>query len=210
MDILEIYQQYGVDYAAEGHEHCRPGWIQTDCPYCSKGSQHYRLGLNIRSRYYNCWACGPQRFIDTLMELTGLPFYECKEVLSTYEPLGAASTRSKRQAIKRSAVVLPKGLLTNLLPQHKDYLKKRGLLPDTICDAWGVKGIGIANYLQWRLFIPIIYDHEIISWTTRSISDKADRRYIAAAEADECRPLRIIFINSPSPVEDRPPIAGGC
>ena len=32
-------------------------------------------------------------------------------------------------------------------------------------------GIGIAPRLQWRIWIPIHYHGEIVSWTTRSLSD---------------------------------------
>jgi len=190
MNIIDIYKQYGVDYLLEGHEHCRKGWVQTDCPYCSKDWKHYRLGFNLTGKYFVCWACGPHRLADTLMELTGVSFVEVKEILDTYEPL--LSQQTTRPTIRRGKVVVPEGV-GKLRQAHRDYLMKRGLNPKTIQTLWGVRGISFAKYLQWRLFIPIVYDGEMISWTTRSISKSAEKRYIAASEDDEKLPGKSVL-----------------
>lgn len=191
MNILEIYQTYGVQYAENGqHEHARRGWVQTDCPYCSPDWKHFRLGFNLKSKYYTCWACGPHRFIDTLMMLTGTSFPEAKALVDSYDPM--LLTPRNIATLKKTEVTLP-ACLGPLQEAHRSYLMRRGLNPRTIQDLWGVKGIGNAAYLQWRLFIPIFYDLEIISWTTRSISDSAEKRYIAASEDDEKLPGKSVL-----------------
>ena len=191
MDMLDIYRQYGVDFRTDGHEHCRTGWVQTDCPYCSQHLKgHFRLGFNLTSRYFCCWSCGPQRLLDTVMRLTGVAYAECRELLSGYE-IGRAQHRRK-PSIKRGQVKLPAGV-GELRQPHRDYLLRRGLNPTTVQNLWGVKGIGIASYLQWRLFIPIFFDWEIISWTTRSISSDTKLRYITADSESEKYPAKLVL-----------------
>lgn len=194
MNIKEILTQYSVPFAEYGsHHHVTKGWINVDCPFCSQGTEKYRLGINIKGSktWMNCWSCGPHYVPETLMQLTGLSFPEIKELLETYEPL-LVETRT-RATIRRSTCKLPEHL-GKLQPAHRKYLMKRGLNPTTIANQWGVKGIGFAQYLQWRLWIPIFFNMEIISWTTRSISDDVDKRYIAASEDDEKLPGKSVLL----------------
>jgi len=191
MNFIEIFQQYGVDYAQYGqHEHARKGWIQTDCPYCSPGWKHFRLGFNIRGMYASCWSCGPHRLHDCLMALCGISFSECKELLGTYDAL--LPETKEFHTIRRGKVKLPEGV-KKMRIEHRNYLLKRGLNPTTIANKWGVKGIGMADRLQWRLFIPIFFDFETISWTTRSISDEVEKRYIKADLEDEKFPANTVL-----------------
>lgn len=46
MDIVRLYHDYGVDHRTEGHKHCRPGWVNTECPFC-EGNKGFHLGWNI-------------------------------------------------------------------------------------------------------------------------------------------------------------------
>ena len=50
MDVLRLYQDYGVDHLTEGHKHCRDGWVNTPCPFCS-GNDGYHLGWNLYDNY---------------------------------------------------------------------------------------------------------------------------------------------------------------
>jgi len=61
--------------------------------------------------------------------------------------------------------------------------------PEQIQERWGVRAIGLAPNLAWRLWIPIHLHGEVVSWTTRSIGDKGTR-YISAAPDQEAVPHR--------------------
>jgi DNA primase len=71
-----------------------------------------------------------------------------------------------------------------LLAAHRKYLCSRGFDPDEIIATWGVQGIGVAPKLGWRLFIPIQYKGELVSWTTRAIGTSG-LRYISASYTEE-------------------------
>jgi hypothetical protein len=180
MNFLEVLDRLGVPYIAEGHEHVRDGWIQLDCPWCSPNWQHWRLGYNLEGHYFSCWGCGYKRVADVLMEITGKEFREVQRFLKDLD-----FTYVKRNRLKETGtLVLPKGL-EPLGFCHREYLiHDRKMDPDMIERIWQVQGIGLAPKLKWRLFIPIHYRGEIVSWTTRAVG-KSGRRYISASPKEE-------------------------
>ena len=182
MKFKDILSEYNIPIAPESHHHCRVGWINIDCPYCGKDSSGWHMGYSIENNYLSCWRCGSHRLIDTLMEITGLPYREIKKLIDNLEtdhfekqkPLGILS--------------LPSGI-KSLLSAHKKYLHNRKFNWRKIERLWGIYGIGIASRLRWRIFIPIHYHGEVVSWTTRSISDDPRiTRYISAGENEEAIP----------------------
>lgn len=180
MDIQEILQKANIQYFdGQGHHHCRPGWIQLDCPYCGKNSGKFHLGYNKHSHYFVCWKCGGLPLIRTLADITGFSYKESKQLCGDIDPV-------EEEVIveKRGTLIVPRSCRT-LLHQHKEYLRSRKLNPDEIVQLWHVKGIGIASELSWRLFIPIEQRSEVVSWTTRSLKPNAVLRYISAKPEEE-------------------------
>jgi hypothetical protein len=178
MKFTDLMKQLSIPYRELGHEHCRPGWIQIDCPSCGR-SGHFRLGYNLRGRYCNCWACGPKRLSEVLVTLAGL------------SPLAARSLTegldNQRNLLLPAPgrLRLPSGL-GDLLPAHETYLRERGFNPTRLVKLWRIRGLGqdgrspSGQHLSWRIFIPITLFGEIVSWTTRHISNVHKIRYRAA------------------------------
>lgn len=50
---------------------------------------------------------------------------------------------------------------------------------------WCLQGIGIAARLSWRIYIPIHYQGEVVSWTTRAIGKHVQPRYLSAGPEQE-------------------------
>jgi len=157
-----------------------PAGCSFDCPYCSKGWQHFRMGYSISGGYVNCWACGKHSLAGTLMEASGLPFAKIKTLIEDLDrPRGGPEIRTL------GVLETPVGV-EDLGPAHRQYLRSRGFDADSIARTWGVRGIGISiPKFSWRLFIPIVHRGEVVSWTTRSISDRPDGRYRSAAANQE-------------------------
>lgn len=176
--VQSLLDTFGVESRAEGHHHCRPGWIQIDCPFCGQGSDGFHMGWNLHFNYVNCWRCGKHSVIETLAKLSGLSFAECKTAVSQLET--KAIPKAERPTGK---LVLPKGRRP-LEKAHITYLRRRGFDPDELVRLWGLEGIGIASRLQWRIFIPIHLRSEIVSWTTRSIGEQG-LRYVSASPHEE-------------------------
>lgn len=186
MTFSELLTELGVPYRTEGHQHCRPGWTQIDCPDCSPDSHHFRLGYNMEKGYFSCWSCGFRPTASTLMEVTQLPWPKVKELLDNVHHVKATHVKP------RGKLVLPSGL-GPLHKSHRRYLERRGFDPDHLAERWGIQGIALSAKLSWRIFLPITHGGEVVSWTTRSINPDAGRRYISAGANEERIPHRSIL-----------------
>jgi len=182
MKFQDILTEYNIPIAPEGHHHCRPNWIQIDCPFCGKDSQKWHLGYSVENNFFNCWRCGSHNIITTLVEITNKRYYQIKQMLD-----GLDIPRIKREKSK-GRLILPRGI-KKLRSAHIKYLRSRGFDWQKLEQLWGIQGIGVASKLSWRIFIPIIYHSQIVSWTTRSVlGNKYVSRYISAGEKEESIP----------------------
>ena len=133
MEFEEILEKYHIEGRTEGN-HCRPGWIQIDCPYCSKDAQHFRLGYNIESKYMNCWMCGSLNIVETLKLLTGLSSGQCITLVQDF----SKQVKTKIKTVGK--LQYPKGVKP--LPHaHRQYLINRNFDPDELVKLWGLQGI---------------------------------------------------------------------
>lgn len=186
-DIREVLDILGVPFQTEGHEHCREGWLQIDCPWCNQ-SGHYRLGYNLSFGYLNCWSCGSQRLIPTLIEITGKSYGEIKDLVSGI----IVNRRVETEKIK-GTLIIPDGVEEMERP-HRNYLKSRGFDAKHLASFWGVKGISLRpSHLKWRLFIPVTYHGEVVTWTTRTIGNSPGNRYLNAKPHQEKISLRSLL-----------------
>lgn len=189
MTIFDLLDRYNIPYMTEGHEHCREGWVQIDCPFCTPHAQRWRMGFNLTYAYVHCWACGAHRLSDTFQELFNLPYRTCHK----YTDLLRSGTHLlPERADVRGRLELPNGI-GPMLPAHKDYLAGRGFDPIQIEQRYGAQGIGIAARLQWRIFIPIHLYGEIVSWTTRSIANQGRRYHSAAANQEKYNHKHLLY-----------------
>lgn len=184
MSIVELLQEHGIDFIPSGqHRHVRPGWIGIRCcPFC--GSQNYHLGINIERAFTSCWRCGSHRLWETLKEL-GIPISEIKGITFATPSL-KPKTKYKLQ-VPASVGPLEKA--------HRDYLRSRGFNASEIEQLWGIKGIGLAYELRWRIWIPVHHHGEVVSWTTRTIGDQQPR-YISASPEEEALSIKSILYGS--------------
>jgi hypothetical protein len=191
MPIEEVFLRYNVETAPEGHHHARSGWVQADCPWCGRGSHKWHLGYNVAGRYFNCWRCGPKDRVEVLQELTGLSRQQVYVLAAGIE----APPWLKGKEVKRpTRCEMPPWAGNKLTRIHEKYLRGRGFDPDKIVKLWQVSGVGnvAPPGMAWRLFIPVLYRGEMVSWTTRSIADQA-LRYVSAKPEQESVSLRSIL-----------------
>lgn len=189
MTFEEILHEYNVEIAPEGHHHSREGWIQFDCPKCGKDSHKFHMGYSLASGYVHCWKCGFIPLIEVVSELTGLHYNEARELIKDLETDYVEPIRPKGK------LTLPKGLKPlRKLKQHQEYLRSRGYDWKEIKNVWKVQGIPTAKRLGWRLFIPIFFHGEMVSWTTRTISNDPNiNRYLSAKPEEETLPHKTLL-----------------
>lgn len=181
MNLQELLREYSVSHKMFGeHHHTTKNFIQVDCPQCSRNSGRFRLGLGLNYYSAHCYVCGRLSFSEVLSSLTGQPNYKLWKLLDH-----RSTVVSPKKEIHEGKLIIPDGVLQDLLPAHKEYLRSRNFDPKEIQKIWQIGGIGISPQLSWRIWLPIIYQKEIVSWTTRSISNDVKLRYISAREEEE-------------------------
>lgn len=180
--ITNVLNELKIDFREHGeHHHTTEGWIQIDCPWCTPQSERFRMGIPENGWTANCFSCGKHGLVETLVEASE---QSVKIILSLlHNERGQKLHRTKE--LHTGKLVIPDGVVS-LLPAHRHYLKKRRIDPDEASALWGLKGIGIMNqHLKWRVFIPIRHLGKLVSWTTRSISDRHKHRYWSASPEQE-------------------------
>lgn len=191
MNVIELLEECNVPYKLVGQDHhVTNGWVGVACPTCDGlGSDTHHLGINLNSLACSCWKCGTKPFLATLAEITRLPYHQIETLAGPLRKTAPAKRVEVRGVLRIPAGVEP------LLGPHKKYLRKRGFDPDQLSKLWNVQGIGLAAKLAWRIWIPVSYQGQVVSWTTRGISDTA-RRYVSADKNEEAYPAKKLLFGA--------------
>lgn len=186
MKFVELLKDRNIPYLSEtGHHHARQGWIQIDCPFCGRATRAFHMGYSIQGKYTHCWRCGGHQVVQTLMEMLDEPYTVCIKLVD-----GLETTRPQLLVIRRK-LKLPKQL-GPMQKAHRRYLKSRNFNPKILKEVWDLQGIGVSTKLAWRVFIPIKYKNQTVSWTTRAINKKFVR-YISAPTESESLPHKSLL-----------------
>jgi hypothetical protein len=180
IDFTQILDDLHVPYHDSGRG-TRVGWVNFQCPYCEKDPY---MGYNLAGRYVNCWSCGTHDLIATL-HMLGMETQEARKVI---EELPRTRIYKEIDYEKRGKLVEPVGL-GNLLWEHKNYLRKRNLwFYPRRYKLRGINGTGIP-LLRWRIYIPIYFRGEMVSWTARTISNHINPKYWSPPDAESIIPI---------------------
>jgi hypothetical protein len=182
MDIIQLYQDFGVSYATEGFKYCRPGWVNTECPFCT-GNPGPHLGFEISSNHYNCWRCGWHPTIITLSKLINISESETKNILKKYGSLITINTKNSIVKIKPKSLKVPTGIIP-LQKNHKQYLESRCFDWQYLEKTFKIKGTGPVSKLngidyKHRIFIPFYWNDKLVSFDSRDITGKHISKYMA-------------------------------
>ncbi len=199
MDILQFYQDYGIRCMTEGHKHCRPGFVNTPCPFCT-GNEGLHLSFNLTNNYFVCWRCGWHSVPNTIAKLLNVNYQSAKEIAKQYGSYNSISTQAK-VIIHKKAFRLPSHSLP-LQKNHKQYLEKRGFDPDKLEKQWGLLGTGPVSTLdklsyKHRIIIPFVWNNEQVSFDSRDITGKALNKYQACPLEREFIPHKEIIYGNP-------------
>lgn len=186
MNLESLLQDYNIPYIIGGsHRHVRHGWLGIDCYQCSPNTQKYKLGINLYNLAISCWTCGTFKLRNVLKNVLDIPHHQANQLANKlYQNRYQTPYPETPLIIRPENVIIPRNV-KDLQEAHINYLLNRGYDPEELTRLWGVKGIGIDSKLSWRIFIPITYRGETVSWTTRSLSDNVSLRYITAKPNEE-------------------------
>lgn len=200
MRITELFADYGVPFQTQGHKHCRIGWVNTACPFCT-GNPGLHLGFCVDpgSPFFNkfvCYRCGGKHTVKAVATLIGVNYDSAKEIIREY---GGKSHIPKQQTIVKlgsKPYKWPSGCMP-LNERHKKYLIQRNFNPEELERRWSLVGTGPSSRLvtgtgkdkrridyKNRILIPIYWNGKEVSFQTRHIRD-SKTKYIVCPEDRE-------------------------
>ena len=187
MDILQLYQDYKVQYQTEGHKHCRPGWVNTECPFCT-GNTGLHLGATLDGSHFYCWRCGWHPMQEVIASLLSISKNKATQVIKEYEGI-ITTTYQPRPKIRVKTHRLPSGVAP-LLQQHTTYLEQRGFDSSRITREWGLLGTGPISTLdninyRHRIIAPILWKGKQVTFQARDITGKHPLKYLACPKERE-------------------------
>ena len=186
MNILQLYQDYSIEHATEGHKHCSPGWVHVSCPFCT-GNPGLHLGYNLNDDYFVCWRCGWKPPIKVIAKLLNITEKAARQLIKRYG--GVARRPIEKPKDPKKEFILPTGC-SALSSSHKQYLTRRGFDVDRLEQEWGLLSTGPISQLdgisyKYRIIAPIYWEGQIVSFQGRDATGKHDKKYMACPKERE-------------------------
>lgn len=188
LDIIKLYSDNGIDFAEDGEKHCRPGWVQVPCPFCT-GNPGYHLGFNVNSGYFHCWRCGAKHMDYAISRIINISRVQAKKLIKEYQVGRPYHHQKTKVTIDKKKFRFP--ISTRPLDiNHKKYLRKRGFNPDELEEEWDLMGTGPVARLgnidyRFRVIAPVTYEDEIVTFQGRDITGKHKLKYMACPKDRE-------------------------
>jgi len=186
MDIVQLYRDYNIQFLTEGHKHCRPGWVNTPCPFCT-GNPGYHLGVSEDGSHFYCWRCGSHRQKEALSKLLNVSEKQVIDIIRNYA--GTVYAPEKKRKIRNKAHKMP-GNITPLLSRHKEYLESRNFDAKQLEKDWGLVGTGVISLLDGidyknRIIAPVFWNGSQVTFQGRDITGRHPLKYMACPENRE-------------------------
>ena len=186
MDVIKLYNDFGIPYQSEGHKHCRPGWVNTPCPFCT-GNPGLHLGVPLDGGPFVCWRCGPKPPAKAVAKLLNITEPKARSVIKQYQ--GQSVAKEIKRKPRKKSHKLPSNT-TTLTKRHKQYLYRRNFDPEKLEREWKLMGTGPTAKLDFvdykhRIVAPIVWNKEQVSFQARDITTKSPVKYKACPEERE-------------------------
>jgi DNA primase len=205
MDILQLYQDHGIPHQTEGHKHCRPGWVNTPCPFCT-GNEGLHLGATLDGKLFRCWRCGIHFPDKVIAKLLGVSFTEAKKVIIDYAGFSAPSKEVTGIKIRTKAHKLPSNTKP-LTDSHKRYLVLRDFSPPVLEKEWNLISTGPVSLLdkvnyKHRIIAPIYWEGKQVTFQARDVTNKHPIKYLACPKDRELIHHKHILYRHPDSTGD--------
>lgn len=186
MDVIQLYKDHNVRFQTEGHKHCRPGWVNAECPFCT-GNPGLHLGVTLDGSHGYCWRCGYHPVPKVVAKLLNVGETKAKQIIREYH--GVTNTPEPRIKLRRKRHKLPSSI-SPLLLTHQRYLKKRGFDPTKLEKEWQLLGTGPVSSLdginyKHRIIAPVFWEGRQVTFQGRDITDRHPLKYLACPKARE-------------------------
>ena len=163
MNFEKLFTDYKINY----NNRVNKGWTNVTCPFCD--DKTFNGGFNNIGNYYHCWKCGGHNFKQALSLVTNIPSSQIDDLIQQYQGRNIILNKLNKKKTSATKLILPS---QTLLPNEREYLRKRNFNPKYLHEKYKIVGGGISGKWKYRIIIPLILNNQIVSWTGRSILPK--------------------------------------
>lgn len=189
--ILEILDEYKINYFLTGKNVSTGQTVNIRCPFCDDTSDH--LGIFFDSMLFHCWRCNRSgHFSYLLSRLLSISIEEAEAIINRHQYhtgvdlvseieslFGEQATQQKEEVVE---VSLPPHFeliteKTDYLPLQA-YLKRRKLNLSTLIEyRCGICRVG--PYTM-RLIIPVYYQNRLVGYQGADLTGRAKTKYLSS------------------------------
>jgi len=193
-DIISFLEDNDVPFRLSGKNVGR-GWVGIPCCFC--GGHGYHGGVNLSYKGFSCFQCAetasPPKLIKQILNCSWAEAYDILKKYSTNKSSWAPDPLPGR-GHSQKPVHLP-ALTGPLSSSGGLYLESRGFNPKAIEAKYGIKETGPVGNYKFRLIIPIFFGKRLVSFTTRSYTEKVKPKYKAQPVEEAIIPVKDCLYN---------------
>jgi DNA primase len=187
-DVKWYLQTRGIPFKEAGRN-VQKGWIGIQCPFCDDHSTH--LGISLESRGINCWRCTAKgSVLKLVMKLEHCSMEKAVALMLNFAHIDSSvDVRSlgllslPKRAELSNVADLYKEAQDKLLPIHQQFLESRNLDAEYIFKKYKLKSVDHKGKYKFRLIIPFYENRQVVTFTTRDVTNRTNDRYIHCPEA---------------------------
>jgi len=175
-NVKQFFEDYDIEYHKSGEKNVTRGWVNINCPFCSDPSWH--CGINLKSKFFNCFSChkkgGSNYLVKILLQCTTS---KAEFIIKKYST--DLESYEDDIVLPATEVFLPEEAISKFPPLHLNYLKSRSFGLGTI-KKYNLKACYQFGKYSYRIIIPFYYKKKLITFTTRDVTGKSDKKYLNA------------------------------
>jgi len=200
-DIIKYLEEKQIEYRTSGKNVTR-NWIEINCPFCGNDPS-FHCGISPQ-KLFNCYICGERGDVIKLVkQIESCSWHKAKDIIEQFSEDLTGDLK------KEDIVCIPKIDLLNLpkisssLPKeiHKLYLIKRNFDPDYLEKKYKLKFCYNIGEWKFRIIIPFYLDRQLITYTGRDVTEKAEIKYKHLANEKSVVPVKKTLYNIDSILE---------
>lgn len=184
----EFLQEYNIPWKRGSGNN-----VNLSCPFCGPSDRKMKMTVSTVHSGYNCWRANDHRGWDPanlICELLKINYQSAESISDEYfknVPGSPSINYTKRPTVAK--LEFPEefekfGSDNRYENQFIDYLLKRKLDPKFMINRFGLRW-SMGEHYRGRIIIPIYFQNELKTWTSRTISKNCDIKY-KACPAEIC------------------------
>lgn len=182
-DIRAYLDSRNIHYATSGKNISTSGWIGINCPFCPEGDDGHHLGICLSNNVITCWKCGVKgNIIKLLLWFDQCSYKDITPILKKFLLDSSRIDEFRTTAINEDRLDFQQFLRTiyienQLLDSHQYYLQNRRFNPKEIFYKYKLMCTGPIGDWRLRLIIPVFLNGQMVSFTSRDITNLNSTRY---------------------------------